>query len=64
MKGATTQTGNALLGIAIAFSLGPALFALLKAAALMIYPLNQKRVDDIERELTARRATASVKQPA
>ena len=40
---------HALLGIAIAFSIGPALFALLKAVALLIYPLNQKRVDEIER---------------
>jgi GPH family glycoside/pentoside/hexuronide:cation symporter len=57
-KGATVQTARALLGITIAFSIGPALFALLKAAALMIYPLNQKRVDEIERDLTARRAAA------
>jgi hypothetical protein len=34
----------------------PALFALLKAVALLIYPLNQRRVDEIERELAARRA--------
>ncbi|MCX6952655.1 MAG: MFS transporter [Verrucomicrobia bacterium] len=57
-KGQEHQTANALLGIAIAFSLAPALFALLKAVALMIYPLNQKRVDEIEAELTARRAAA------
>src|SRR5678816_4452887 len=56
VKGATTQTASALLGIALAFSIGPALFALLKAVALMIYPLNQKHVDDIERELATRRA--------
>jgi GPH family glycoside/pentoside/hexuronide:cation symporter len=56
VSGAPTQTAEALLGITIAFSLGPALFALLKAAALVIYPLNQKRVDEIERELSARRA--------
>ena len=58
VKGAATQTANALLGIAIAFSLAPAVFALLKAVALAIYPLNQKRVDEIEAELTARRAAA------
>jgi sugar (Glycoside-Pentoside-Hexuronide) transporter len=58
VKGAATQTASALLGITIAFSVAPALFALLKAGALMIYPLNQKRVDEIERELVARRATA------
>ena len=33
--------------------------ALLKAAALVIYPLNQKRVDDIERELASRRAAVA-----
>ena len=59
VKGADTQTAHALLGIAIAFSIGPALFALLKAVALMIYPLDQKRVDAIERELAERRAAAS-----
>ena len=36
----------------------PESFALLKAGALLIYPLNQKRVDEIERELAARRAAA------
>jgi GPH family glycoside/pentoside/hexuronide:cation symporter len=64
VKGAETQTGHALLGIAIAFSIGPALFALLKAVALMIYPLDQKRVDDIERELTARRAATPLTHSA
>ena len=43
-------------GIALAFSIGPSLFALLKAVALWIYPLDQKRVDGIERELVTRRA--------
>jgi GPH family glycoside/pentoside/hexuronide:cation symporter len=64
VKGAATQTATALLGIALAFSIGPALFALLKAAALLIYPLGQKRVDEIERELAARRSAASERQPA
>jgi GPH family glycoside/pentoside/hexuronide:cation symporter len=58
VQNATMQTANALLGITIAFSLGPALFAFLKAVALMIYPLNKARVDEIERELAARRAAA------
>jgi GPH family glycoside/pentoside/hexuronide:cation symporter len=54
------QTSTALLGITLAFSLMPGFFALLKGAALWIYPLDQQRVDDIERELAARRiATAS-----
>jgi GPH family glycoside/pentoside/hexuronide:cation symporter len=64
VKGAETQTARALLGIALAFSIGPALFALLKCVALLIYPLNQKRVDDIERELAARRAATAEVKPA
>jgi GPH family glycoside/pentoside/hexuronide:cation symporter len=64
VKGAETQTARALLGIAIAFSIGPALFALLKCVALLIYPLNQKRVDEIERELAARRSAAAELKPA
>lgn len=64
VKGAATQTVQALLGITLAFSIGPALFALLKAVALLTYPLNQKRVDEIERELGARRAAASEQQSA
>ncbi|HEX7618700.1 MAG TPA: MFS transporter [Verrucomicrobiae bacterium] len=52
------QTPKALLGIALAFSLVPGLIALLKAGALLIYPLNQKRVSQIERELAARRVAA------
>jgi GPH family glycoside/pentoside/hexuronide:cation symporter len=64
VKGAVTQTETALLGIAIAFSIGPALFALLKCVALVIYPLNQGRVDEIERALATRRVAASEIQPA
>ncbi len=64
VKGVETQTARALLGIAIAFSLGPALFALLKFVALLIYPLDQKRVDEIERTLAARRKTIPETQPA
>ncbi len=59
VKGAELQSATALLGITLAFSVGPALFALLKAVALLIYPLDQKRVDEIERELVARRAVAA-----
>jgi GPH family glycoside/pentoside/hexuronide:cation symporter len=54
-----TQTATALLGITLAFSVAPGFFALLKAVALLIYPLDQKRVDEIERELAARRASAT-----
>jgi len=64
VKGAETQTAKALLGIAIAFSIGPALFALLKSVALVIYPLDQKRVDEIEKELSARRASTLETKPA
>jgi GPH family glycoside/pentoside/hexuronide:cation symporter len=64
VKGSATQTTTALLGIALAFSLGPALFALLKAVALLIYPLNQARVDQIERELAERRAALSAMKMA
>ena len=61
-----SQTATALLGISLAFSIAPGIFALIKAGALMIYPLNQKRVDEIERELAARRAVAATPrtQPA
>jgi len=53
------QTATALLGITLAFSIVPGIIALLKAGALLIYPLDQKRVDGIERELAARRAAAT-----
>jgi len=53
------QTPAALLGITLAFSIVPGVIALLKAGALIIYPLNQKQVSEIERELTARRAAAT-----
>jgi GPH family glycoside/pentoside/hexuronide:cation symporter len=56
------QTPGALLGITLAFSLVPGFIALLKAGALLVYPLNQKRVDEIEGELTARRAAASIQK--
>jgi GPH family glycoside/pentoside/hexuronide:cation symporter len=58
------QTANALLGITLAFSIAPAFFALLKAGALMIYPLDQKRVDEIEHALAARRTTVPETVPA
>ena len=54
-----TQTAKALFGITLAFSIIPGIIALLKAVALLIYPLNQKRVDEIERELAVRRAAVS-----
>ena len=60
-----TQTATALLGITLAFSIVPGFFALLKSGALMIYPLNQNRVDEIERALADRRtATTPQTSPA
>ena len=50
------QTPSALLGISLAFSVMPGVFAGLKAVALWIYPLNQKEVDRIELALKERRA--------
>jgi GPH family glycoside/pentoside/hexuronide:cation symporter len=50
---------STLLGITLAFSLVPGAIALLKGVALLIYPLDQKRVDQIELALTARRTSAS-----
>jgi GPH family glycoside/pentoside/hexuronide:cation symporter len=49
------QTATAILGISLAFSIVPGFFAILKAATLWIYPLDQGTVDRIERELEARK---------
>lgn len=49
------QTATALLGITLAFSVMPGLFAALKGVAIWLYPLDQRRVDEIERDLAARR---------
>ena len=57
------QTPTALLGIALAFSIVPGALALLKAVALFIYPLDRKKVAEIEIDLTARRAAAAPAQP-
>jgi GPH family glycoside/pentoside/hexuronide:cation symporter len=53
------QSPKSILGITLTFSLFPAGFAVLKAIALWTYPLSKTKVDEIERELTARRAAAS-----
>jgi glycoside/pentoside/hexuronide:cation symporter, GPH family len=58
-KALDIQSDTAKLGIAIAFSLVPGFIAFLKACALMIYPLNQKRVDEIEKTLAERKAAVS-----
>jgi GPH family glycoside/pentoside/hexuronide:cation symporter len=52
------QTATSIAGITLTFSLFPAGFAVLKATALWIYPLGKAKVDEIERDLTARRANA------
>lgn len=53
------QSENAKFGIVLAFSLVPGFIALLKAGALLVYPLNQKRVDEIEKALAERKAAQS-----
>jgi GPH family glycoside/pentoside/hexuronide:cation symporter len=53
------QSPSAIYGITLAFSLVPGIIALLKAVSLMIYPLSQKRVKEIEQELEASRAAES-----
>ncbi len=58
------QTPAALLGITLAFSIAPGFIAMLKAGALALYPLNQKRVSEIERELAFRRAASSAAMEA
>jgi len=50
------QSAGALLGILLAFSIVPGIFALLKAAALWIYPLHRGEVLRIERALHERRS--------
>jgi glycoside/pentoside/hexuronide:cation symporter, GPH family len=58
-----TQTPSALLGILLAFSLVPGLFAALKGAALWIYPLSRREVLRIEGELRQRREGFSPAAP-
>ena len=53
------QSVTSLLGITLTFSVFPAVFAGLKGLMLWIYPLDQSRVDTIEKELAARRAAAT-----
>ena len=53
------QSAASILGITLTFSLFPAGFALLKAAALWIYPLSQEKVNRIETDLAVRRAAAT-----
>jgi GPH family glycoside/pentoside/hexuronide:cation symporter len=50
------QNARSMLGITLTFSLFPAAFAALKGLMLWIYPLSQRKVDEIEKELSDRRA--------
>lgn len=52
------QSATALLGISLSFSVMPGVLALLKALALWLYPLHQREVERIERELAERRTAA------
>jgi len=54
------QNETAALGIVLAFSLVPGLFALLKAWALWAFPLDAAKVVQIERELRERREAPTV----
>lgn len=51
------QSERSIFGIMIMFSVIPAVIALLKAYAIWVYPLDAKKMDEIEHELAARRAT-------
>lgn len=53
------QTAVSVLGITLTFSLFPAFFAVLKGISLWIYPLGQAKVNEIEKDLIARRAAAT-----
>ncbi len=50
------QSATAVLGIKLLFSIVPGTFGVLKALAIAVYPLNQRRVEEIEKELEARRS--------
>jgi glycoside/pentoside/hexuronide:cation symporter, GPH family len=49
------QTANSILGITLTFSLFPAIFAVMKGISLWIYPLSKSRLEQIEKDLVARR---------
>jgi GPH family glycoside/pentoside/hexuronide:cation symporter len=53
------QTAASALGITLTFSLFPAIFAVLKGISLWIYPLGKSKVEQIEKDLIARRAAAA-----
>jgi len=50
------QTERSIFGITLMFSIVPALFAFAKAYAIWVYPLDAKKMDEIETTLAERRA--------
>jgi len=52
------QSPESIAGLMVSFSLLPMVFALLKGVMIWIYPLTQAKLDVIERDLAARRASA------
>jgi GPH family glycoside/pentoside/hexuronide:cation symporter len=58
------QTPEALLGIRVLFTFVPAAFAAIGALLLLLYPLNDKLVAQMERDLAARTAPDSTTPPA
>lgn len=58
------QSEGSLLGIRLVFCLLPCVFAFLNVFALLFYPLKDRDVAQIEKELTERRAKAAAPQPA
>lgn len=58
-KANVSQTETSLLGIALTFSIFPAVFAVLKGVMLWLYPLSKAKVEQIEADLKARRAAAA-----
>lgn len=50
------QTDEAILGIRLIFSVIPAVFAFANAGVMLLYPLNEAKVAEIEADLQARTA--------
>lgn len=53
------QSASAMLGITLAFSIVPGLFAALKAWCIWLFPLSKAQVAEIEQELRLRRTATS-----
>ena len=58
------QTPRSLHGITLLFSVLPGVFALLSGLAIFFYPLEEKQVKEIERDLAARKAGTASAEPA